>query len=90
MMSRHQINKSSIIDDCYALDQSSITQAPGSNIGAEDIKRKIFHPAGNLSSVGGIAQGCVHAVLYQQDRTAGFRQAKAAIQSGSLKWRFID
>ncbi len=90
MMSRHQINKSSIIDDCYAPDQSSITQAPGSNIRAEDIKRKIFHPPGNLSSVGSIAQGCVHAVLNQQDRTAGFCQAKAAVQSASLKRRFID
>ena len=90
MMFRHQINKSCIIDDCYALDQNSITQAPGSNIGAEDIEREILHPAGNLSSVGAFAQGCVHAVLYQQDRTAGFRQAKATIQSGSLKRGFID
>ena len=90
MMFRHQIDKSCIIDDCYALDQSSITQAPGSNIGAEDIKRKIFHPAGNLYSVGGFVQGCVHAVFYQQDRTAGLGQAKTAIQSGSLERRFID
>ena len=90
MMFSHQINKSCIIDDCYALDQSSFTQAPGGNIGSEGVKGKIFHPAGNLSSVGGFAQGCVHAVLNQQDRTPGPGQAKATIQSGSLEWRFID
>lgn len=90
MMFRHQIDKSCIIDDCYALYQSSITQAPGSNIGAEGIKREIFHPAGNLSSMGAFAQSCVDAVLYQQDRTAGLGQAKAAVKSGSLERRFID
>ena len=90
MMFRHQINKSCIIDDCHALDQNSFTHAPGRNIGAENVKRKIFHPTSNLSSVSGFAQGCVHAVLDQQDRTPGLGQAKATIQSVSLEWRFIN
>ena len=83
-MFRHQINKTVITDDGYALDQRRISQAPGSDVGAKHIKRKIFHPAGNFCAVGGVFQRRVDTVLYQQDRTPGFRQAKTAIQSRSL------
>ena len=84
-MFRHQIYESFIIDDIHALDQRSVTQAPRSNIGTQDIKRKIFHPPGNFFSVGSVFQGRVNTILYQQDRTPGFCQAKTAIQGSSLK-----
>jgi len=79
-MFSHKVNKSFIVDDSHAIDQRSVIQAPGRNIRAKDIKRKFFHPTGNFISVGSVCHCRIYTVLYQQDRTPGFRDPQAAIQ----------